>query len=82
MKKAAIWLIGFYQKHISPHFPGRCRYYPTCSEYTKQAIERFGFWHGGFLGLKRLLRCNPFFKGGIDPVPEKRKKDNKSFKNK
>ena len=62
--------IRFYQKRISPLFPPRCRYYPSCSEYAFQAIERYGFFLGASLGALRILRCNPLFKGGVDPVPE------------
>ncbi len=70
MKKIAIFLIRFYQKYISPLFPPTCRFTPTCSEYTLQAIERFGFFKGSLLGLRRILRCNPLSKGGYDPVPK------------
>lgn len=70
MRRLPELLIGFYQRAISPLFPSCCRYYPTCSAYTKEAIHRFGFFRGAWLGLKRILRCNPLFKGGIDPVPE------------
>lgn len=62
--------IAFYQCKISPHLPARCRYYPTCSQYTYDAIERYGFLLGGILGGLRLLRCNPLFPGGVDPVPD------------
>lgn len=62
--------IAFYQRKISPHFPARCRYFPTCSQYTYDAIERYGFLLGGILGGLRLLRCNPLFPGGVDPVPD------------
>lgn len=71
MKKIGIFLINVYQKHISPIFCSkgiRCKYYPTCSEYTKQAIEKYGLIRGSFIGLKRILRCNPFSKGGYDPL--------------
>ena len=64
-------LIRFYKKHISPHFPARCKYYPTCSSYALQAIQRFGAVRGLLLAVWRLLRCNPFSMGGIDYVPEK-----------
>ncbi|MFR0973446.1 MAG: membrane protein insertion efficiency factor YidD [Acutalibacteraceae bacterium] len=57
-----------------PLFPPRCRYYPTCSQYAVTAIERFGIIRGGLLAVWRLLRCNPLFPGGLDPVPEKRNK--------
>ena len=71
MKKIGILLISFYKKYISPifHFFGiECKYYPTCSEYTKQAIEKYGFLKGIFLGFIRILKCNPFSKGGYDPL--------------
>lgn len=70
MKRISEGLIGFYQRFLSPLFPSCCRFYPTCSAYTKEAIHRFGFLRGGWLGLKRILRCNPLFHGGMDPVPE------------
>ena len=66
-----IKLIEFYQKYISSffHFLGiRCKYYPTCSEYTKQAIQKYGVVKGIVLGIARILRCNPFSKGGYDPL--------------
>ena len=71
MKKIGIKLINFYQKNISKMFKAKgicCKYYPTCSEYTKQAIEKYGLIKGAFLGFKRILRCNPFSKGGYDPL--------------
>lgn len=71
MKKLCILLISFYKKYISPifHFFGiECKYYPTCSEYTKQAIEKYGAIKGLLLGIARILRCNPFSKGGYDPL--------------
>ncbi|MBQ6164247.1 MAG: membrane protein insertion efficiency factor YidD [Clostridia bacterium] len=71
-KQAALGSIRFYQRHISPLFPARCRYYPTCSSYAFTAIERFGLLKGGFMGARRILRCNPFWPGGYDPVPEKK----------
>lgn len=67
-------MIRFYQTKISPNTPPRCKYYPTCSQYALEAIETFGAFKGFFLALWRLLRCNPFSKGGIDPVPEKKVK--------
>ena len=70
MKKVLLAIIRFYQKALSPHLPASCRYQPTCSQYTITAIERFGALRGGFMGARRILRCNPFSKGGYDPVPE------------
>ena len=72
MKYFALFLIEIYRK-ISAFTPPRCRFYPTCSQYAYTAIERFGFFKGGFLALKRLLKCHPFCQGGIDLVPEKNK---------
>ena len=70
MKHLFLSLIRFYQKHISPLSPPRCRYYPTCSAYAMEAIEKYGALKGGWLALRRLLRCNPFYKGDFyDPVP-------------
>lgn len=70
MKKFLLYLIRFYQKHISPAFPPRCRYYPTCSAYACQAITKYGAVKGGFLALRRFLRCNPFSRHDYyDPVP-------------
>ena len=69
-RKTALKAIGFYQRKISPLFGPRCRYYPTCSQYTFDAIERYGVFIGGVLGTLRLLRCNPLFPGGVDPVPD------------
>ncbi len=69
MKKLVLILIKFYQKFISPLFPPSCRYTPTCSQYTFEAVQKYGVLKGLFLGIKRILRCNPFFPGGEDPVP-------------
>jgi putative membrane protein insertion efficiency factor len=69
MKKIALGLIRFYRLAISPHFRPKCRYYPTCSRYTYEAIEAYGAGKGIWLGIKRILRCNPFSQGGYDPVP-------------
>ena len=71
MKKILIFLSKFYQVSLSPLKKPCCRFSPTCSSYALQAIERFGVIKGLYLTLKRLIRCNPFFKGGYDPVPEK-----------
>lgn len=69
MKKFCLALIQFYKKAISPYLPDACRYTPTCSEYAMEAISKYGAWKGGWMAFKRILRCNPFHKGGYDPVP-------------
>ena len=63
-----IGLVRGYQYLISPLFPPCCRFFPTCSVYTIQAIEKYGVIKGGFLGIRRILRCHPFSRGGHDPV--------------
>lgn len=71
MKKILIKIIEWYQKNISGILESkniRCKYYPTCSEYTKQAIEKYGAIKGSILGIARIIRCNPFSKGGYDPL--------------
>ncbi|MCD7879421.1 MAG: membrane protein insertion efficiency factor YidD [Candidatus Gastranaerophilales bacterium] len=67
-KKLIIKLINIYQ-FFSKLTPPVCRFYPTCSEYMKQAIQKYGIIKGGFLGIKRILKCHPFHPGGYDPVP-------------
>ena len=67
MRHAAVWLIRRYQAHLSPAFPARCRFVPSCSEYGAQAITHYGLLRGGLLTAWRLLRCNPFHSGGFDP---------------
>ncbi|MDR1033676.1 MAG: membrane protein insertion efficiency factor YidD, partial [Bifidobacteriaceae bacterium] len=69
MKTILLGMLGGYQQLISPLFGGRCRYYPSCSEYAKVAITKFGALRGTFLAIDRLLRCVPFSDGGIDEVP-------------
>lgn len=70
MKKFLIGAIRFYQRCISPCFPARCRFTPTCSAYAVEAIQKYGACRGLFLAMKRLLRCHPFYKGDFyDPVP-------------
>lgn len=69
LAKSGELLIRGYQC-VSRYTPAVCKFHPTCSEYTRQAIVRHGFWRGCFLGAWRILRCNPFSRGGYDPVPE------------
>ena len=71
MRKLIISLINLYQKDISPMISSKnihCKFYPTCSEYTKQAVEKYGVIKGGTKGIIRILKCNPFSKGGYDPL--------------
>ncbi|MHB8842142.1 MAG: membrane protein insertion efficiency factor YidD [Candidatus Aquicultor sp.] len=68
MKQLAIALIRLYQNYISPMLRPSCRYYPTCSSYALQAIDKYGFFKGGFMATSRILRCHPFSPGGYDPV--------------
>lgn len=70
MKKLFIKLIKFYQKNISSFSQPKCRFYPTCSQYSIEAIEKFGCFKGLILSIKRVFKCNPFGKCGIDFVPE------------
>lgn len=74
MKYIFILLVRFYQRFISPLKPPTCRFYPTCSHYGLEAIRRFGALKGGYLTIKRILKCHPFHPGGFDPVPEKEQK--------
>ena len=67
-RKLEIKMIEFYQKYISSSLGRRCIYYPTCSEYTKQAVDKYGIIKGNVLGFFRILRCNPFAKGGVDKL--------------
>ena len=71
MKHVMIWLIGLYRKYISPLKPPCCRFTPTCSAYAIEAFQKRGFFVGFILTVWRILRCNPFSKGGYDPVPER-----------
>jgi putative membrane protein insertion efficiency factor len=68
MRKGALLLIRFYQLFISPIFPPSCRFEPSCSQYTYEAIAKYGIIRGGGMGIWRVLRCNPFNRGGYDPV--------------
>ena len=69
MTRTITWLLNVYKRLISPFLPASCRYVPSCSEYTAEAMAKHGVFRGTVLGLWRLLRCNPFVRGGYDPVP-------------
>ncbi|MBR0413192.1 MAG: membrane protein insertion efficiency factor YidD [Eubacterium sp.] len=74
LKKAVVFMIRTYQLTLSPRFShGACRYTPTCSQYALEAVEIHGVLKGSLLAIRRILRCNPLFKGGYDPVPPKKK---------
>ncbi len=68
MRKIFVFLIRIYQRIISPLFPPSCRFYPSCSEYAVQALTKYGVFKGGAKAVWRILRCNPFNKGGYDPL--------------
>ncbi|MDZ7796405.1 MAG: membrane protein insertion efficiency factor YidD [Candidatus Marinimicrobia bacterium] len=70
-KKIFLSLIRFYQRAVSPYLGRSCRFYPSCSQYTHEAINRYGAFKGLGFGLKRILKCHPFHPGGYDPVPRK-----------
>ncbi|MHC0552128.1 membrane protein insertion efficiency factor YidD [Salinicoccus sp. CNSTN-B1] len=78
MKSILLSMIRFYQKAISPMFPPSCRFYPTCSNYSIDAVQEHGALKGGYLAVRRILKCHPFHEGGFDPVPVKNKKNDKS----
>jgi putative membrane protein insertion efficiency factor len=69
MKKVVLFLIDAYRLVLSPIFGGQCRYVPSCSLYARQAVEKYGPARGMVMGLRRLLRCHPWHRGGFDPVP-------------
>ena len=68
-KRAMLWAIRFYRAAISPMHQPCCRFIPTCSQYALEAVEKYGALKGGYLALRRILRCHPLHKGGYDPVP-------------
>ncbi len=68
LRKKEIFLISLYQKYISTKLGNHCRFYPSCSEYTKKAVDKYGIIKGNILGIYRILRCNPFSQGGIDDL--------------
>jgi len=70
MRKLIVAILRLYKVVLSPMLPSACRYYPSCSEYMRQAVEKYGVARGLWMGAKRLLRCHPFHAGGIDPVPD------------
>ncbi|MBQ9517174.1 MAG: membrane protein insertion efficiency factor YidD [Eubacterium sp.] len=75
LKKAVVFMIRTYQLTLSPRFShGACRYTPTCSQYALEAVEIHGVFKGTLLAILRIMRCNPLFKGGYDPVPPKKEK--------
>ncbi|MCY3707351.1 MAG: membrane protein insertion efficiency factor YidD [Caldilineaceae bacterium] len=69
MRTVLLLLIRLYQRSISPLMGSNCRFYPTCSQYTYEAVERYGAAQGGWMGLRRICRCHPWHPGGFDPVP-------------
>jgi putative membrane protein insertion efficiency factor len=69
MKKIALVIIRFYQYALSPHFPPVCRYYPSCSSYAYEAVNKYGVLRGCYLAVRRIIRCHPLRPGGYDPVP-------------
>ncbi|SDI27373.1 membrane protein insertion efficiency factor YidD [Natribacillus halophilus] len=75
IRRIFIFPIRLYRRYISPYTPPSCRFYPTCSQYATEAIEKHGAGKGLILALIRLSKCHPFHRGGFDPVPEKKEKD-------
>lgn len=67
--RCAVAILDFYKRFLSPLLPRACRFEPTCSVYAREAIARHGFGRGAWLAVRRILRCNPFHRGGLDPVP-------------
>ncbi|MDI6892381.1 MAG: membrane protein insertion efficiency factor YidD [Actinomycetota bacterium] len=68
MRDTILWLIKGYRRYLSPLLPPRCRFYPSCSRYAMEALERHGIFRGGYLAIRRILRCHPFSGGGCDPL--------------
>ncbi len=71
MARILLTILAFYRRWVSPLLPGACRFFPTCSAYTAEAVQRFGALRGSWRGLKRIARCHPYAVGGIDPVSGK-----------
>lgn len=71
MRRGVLAALRFYKAHISPGLPPACRYIPTCSEYAIEAVERYGAWRGSIMAIRRVISCNPFARGGYDPVPQR-----------
>jgi len=72
----ALFFIKLYKRLLSPILPSSCRFHPTCSEYAIEALEIHGFFHGSWLSMKRIARCNPYCSCGYDPVPQKKSESN------
>jgi len=68
ISNALVFIIGLYRLFVSPLFPDACRHYPSCSSYCQEALKRYGVFRGGLLSIKRILKCNPFYPGGYDPL--------------
>ncbi|WP_414649832.1 membrane protein insertion efficiency factor YidD [Dyella sp.] len=70
MTRLILLILGLYKRWLSPLLGQRCRFYPSCSDYARDAVTRFGPWRGSLLAIWRILRCQPLCEGGLDPVPE------------
>jgi len=82
LTRALVRVVRFYRKNISPLSPPKCRFMPSCSAYALEALEKFGAVKGGWLALRRILKCHPFHKGGYDPVPQELRCASCSFRHK
>ena len=69
LKVLLLKLLRIYSHYLSPMLPAHCRFHPSCSCYMHEAIDVHGFWHGAYLGTRRILKCHPWHEGGLDPVP-------------